>query len=73
MIQPTAPTAPAPAVTAVAIVAAQPGESAETGDFAALLSIQTLTVEQAPDAATEDLVIVDDHHLNARLHHLALQ
>ena len=52
MIQPTAPTAPAPAVTAVAIVAAQPGESAETGDFAALLSIQTLTVEQAPDAAT---------------------
>lgn len=52
MIQPTAPTAPAPAVTATALVAAQPGESAETGDFAALLSIQTLTVEQAPDAAT---------------------
>ena len=40
MIQPTAPTAPAPAVTAGAVLAAQPGDSAETADFGALLTMQ---------------------------------
>lgn len=49
MIQPTAPAATAHAVSAAAIVAAQPGDSAETADFGALLTMQL----QAPAAAGE--------------------